>query len=111
MDEENRDVLALMGHLYLRLGQAEKAESLFAALSVLYPAESKHRLAYVCALLRQKRADTALALLDAMALTERASPAWHLLRAQSLAQLNRMAESRAAMARYLDVRSKDKVNS
>ncbi|MBG0775396.1 MAG: tetratricopeptide repeat protein [Desulfovibrionaceae bacterium] len=107
LTRDERDVLQVMGYVYLRNGKDEKALALFEGLEAIDPgdAHTERSLAYVH--LRAGRAEEALAAAQkALAIAPKAPENWtmHLVRSRALLALDRSDESRAAAAAFLTFR-------
>lgn len=98
-------VLALLGHFYLKQGFAQRAMTVFSALEILDPHTSAHVRANALACRRAGRLEQAIACLDRLALRGQISPPYHLLRAQVLQGLARPQEAEQSMRAYLQARA------
>lgn len=108
------DVLRVIGFLQLQYGDPADAVILFDALRTLFPSERRVTLSLALARLRAGEPRAALDVLDDAELSEFPAahllaateydplgPCHHLLRAQALAALGRMAESARAMRLFI----------
>lgn len=108
------DVLKVIGFLQLQHGEPADAAVFFDALRALFPEEQKIALSLALARLRAGDPQAALAILDdaanAFGPDSRSGtglepgtldPCHHLLRAQALAALGRMAEAARAMRLFI----------
>jgi predicted Zn-dependent protease len=104
MTDDEQTLLNLLGYIYLESAQPDKAAVVLAALDTLAPAQPAVLRALVLALLRSDKASRALTMLDELAMAGGVDAAFHLLRAQALAALERPEEAAAAMQNYLHMR-------
>jgi tetratricopeptide (TPR) repeat protein len=100
MAARQSQVLALLGHFYLKQGYAQRAIIVFAALEILEPHNTLHMRAHALACRRAGRLEQALACLDRLALRGSINTPYHLLRAQVLQGLARPQEAALAMRAY-----------
>lgn len=105
MAARQSQVLALLGHFYLKQGFAQRAMTVFGALEILDPDNTTHLRAHAVACRRAGRLEQALVCLDKLALRGRINAPYHLLRAQVLQGLARPHEAEQAMRAYLQARS------
>ncbi|MDR3037794.1 MAG: hypothetical protein LBV21_00640 [Candidatus Adiutrix sp.] len=104
LEQDHLESLKVLGYFYLRLGLAERAERLFAALTALIPGDAQAALSLAAARLEAGRPGEALALFDrpplsgpeAGGLTAEAA---RLLKARSLWRLGRREETFALLER------------
>ena len=104
MAARESQVLALLGHFYLKQGYAQRAITVFAALEILDPHNASHVRAHALACHRAGRLEQALACLDRLALRGRINAPYHLLRARVLQGLIRPQEAAQAMRAYVQAR-------
>lgn len=105
MPARQSQVLALLGHFYLKQGYAQRAMTVFTALEILDPNTLGHVRANALACRRAGRLEQALACLDKLALRGQINAPYHLLRAQVLQGLARPQEAEQAMRAYLQARA------
>ncbi len=105
MNSEQRDLLHILGYFYLQHGKADKAETIFAALSALAPRDTRFAQGLACAQIRSGKAEPALEILDRLLDQGEIGAMVHLLRGQALAQLNRTSEASRAMQAYMSARA------
>ena len=104
MDASQRELLELLGFVFLRNARPEKAETLYAALAALEPRNPRHALSLACAQVRCGKPEAALAGLDRMLERGEISAPVHLLRGQALARLQRLPEAERALRAYIAAR-------
>lgn len=104
MPARQSQVLALLGHFYLKQGYAQRAMTVFTALEFLDPNTVGHVRANALACRRAGRLEQALTCLDKLALRGHINAPYHLLRAQVLQGLARPQEAEQAMRAYLQAR-------
>jgi Flp pilus assembly protein TadD len=97
---EQKDLLLLLGYLYLRTGKPEQSAILFDVLHALDPADAHAAQSLACACLRSGRAEEAVQVLGSLVEQGNDAPLTHLLRGQALAQTGRLAEAARAMRIY-----------
>lgn len=104
MTQQEQTLLNLLGYVFLQSARPDKAAVVLAALDALAPGQPAVLRALVLAQLRSGKASRALALLDQLAMAGGVDAAFHLLRAQALAALERPEEAAVAMQNYVHMR-------
>ena len=104
MSPDQRQLLELLGFIFLENARNEKAETVYAALAALDPKNPRHVLALACAQVRNGKFEGALANLDRMLERGDISAPVHLLRGQALARLGRGPEADRALRAYVAAR-------
>lgn len=104
LPEDQRDVLGMVGRLFLLHGDPARACTLLKALAHLDPGEAGHLRALALAHTRARQPDQALAVLERLILAGRVDAGLHALRAQVLSTLGRQDEADAAMQAFLALR-------
>jgi Tfp pilus assembly protein PilF len=107
LSADGRVLLDLLSYIYIENDRPEKAAVLLAALDELGLTDGRQRVALALAQLRSGKPDTALGTLDRVAMQGAMSPAFHLVRAQTLVVLQRSAEAEAAMRAYVAMRASE----
>lgn len=97
-----RDVMKMLGFLFMQQGMPERALPLYAALNAHEPGQAEHLRALALVFAKAGRHAQALEALDGLAMAGGVDVRFHLLRAQTLGQLGRTEESEASMRAYLD---------
>jgi tetratricopeptide (TPR) repeat protein len=105
MPARQSQVLALLGHFYLKQGFGQRAMAVFSALEILDPNTIAHVRANALACRRAGRLEQSLACLDRLALRGRINAPYHLLRAQVLQGLARPQEAEQSMRAYMQARA------
>jgi len=108
---EQRDLLKLLGYLYLRYGCFDKAVVLFEALLLQNPQDDHAAHSLACACVRTGRYDSALAQLDRLLDGGDFSALTYLLRGQALSALGRREEAARSMLLYMDARTRAQPHS
>ena len=104
MESNQREVLELLGYVFLQNARPEKAETVYAALLALEPRNARYALSLACAQVRNGKYEPALGQLDRMLERGDISAPVHLLRGQALAKLDRHPEAARALQAYLAAR-------
>jgi tetratricopeptide (TPR) repeat protein len=94
--------MQMLGALFLQQGMPERALALYAALDAEEPARPEHLRGVVLSLSRMGRHEQALQALDRLALAGGVDARFHLIRAQTLAHLDRTDEAASSMRAYVD---------
>ncbi|WP_394065617.1 hypothetical protein [Alcaligenes sp. WGS1538] len=108
LEQNGGALLDLLAHVYLENNRPEKAAVLLAALETLGLADGRRLTALAWAQLRSGKPSAALDTLDQVALQGEMGIAFHLVRAQTLVALDRIAEANAAMQAYIKLRGDDR---
>jgi len=104
LETAQRELLELLGFVYLQNARPEKAETVYAALVALEPRNPRYALSLACAQVRCGKAEAALANLDRMLERGDISAPVHLLRGQALTSLGREPEAQRALNAYVAAR-------
>jgi predicted Zn-dependent protease len=104
LEPQQRELLELLGYVFLQNARPEKAECIYAALAALDPRNARYALGLACAQVRSGKSELALANLDRMLERGDISAPVHLLRGQALAKLGRDPESERALKAYMAAR-------
>lgn len=104
MRSDERQALALLAHVLMHGGRADKAEALLDGMDALQPAEPAILRALAVAQVRAGHAQASLQTLERLALLGEEPALLALLRAQALAAGGRREEAEAAMAEFLRLR-------
>ena len=104
METSQRELLELLGFVFLENARPEKAETVYAALGALDPKNPSYALGLACAQVRGGKPEVALGHLDRMLERGDISAPVHLLRGQALARLGRAAEAERALRAYVAAR-------
>ena len=107
MNTDQRELLELLGFVFLQNARPEKAETLFAALAALEPRNARLAIALALSQVRAGRHDAALERLDRLLESGDISAAVHLLRGQALARLGRAPEAERALRAYVAARESE----
>ena len=99
------ELMDLLGYIYLRHGQPDKAAVLMAARDVLAPGDARALLTLALAQVRSERPERALDTLERLALIGGVGAGFHLVRAQALQALNRADEAASAMRAHVAARA------
>lgn len=105
MNDQEKNLLNLLGYMFLQSAHPDKAAVVLAALDALAPNQPKVLRALALAQLRSEKPERALGVLDRLAMGGSVDAAFHLLRARSLSALARHDEAAAAMQNYVHLRS------
>ncbi|MGE8547099.1 type III secretion apparatus assembly chaperone SctY [Alcaligenes sp. Marseille-Q7550] len=105
LGENGGMLLDLLAYVYLENDRPEKAAALLEALETLELADARRRTALAWAQLRCGKPSAALDTLNQAALQGETGVAFHLVRAQTLVALDRIAEAKAAMQAYINLRA------
>jgi predicted Zn-dependent protease len=105
LNPDQRELLELLGFVFLQNARPEKAEAVFAALVALEPRNARHALRLALAQVRAGKHEAALARLDRLLESGDISAAVHLLRGQALARLARGPEAERALRAYVAARA------
>ena len=105
MNPDQRELLELLGFVFLQNARPEKAESIFAALVALETRQASHSLRLALAQVRGGKHEAALARLDRLLESGEISAAVHLLRGQALVRLGRGPEAERALRAYVAARA------
>lgn len=99
------DLMRLLGYVYLQHGQPARAMVMFDALHALDPADVQAARSLALSLLRCGQPEAALAPLQGLLDLGDNHAATHVLRAQALLAVGRVADSALAMRAYVATRS------
>ena len=102
----SRDFIELLAFIYLQHHRAEDAAALLELLAIGND-DPRLRGAAALAQLRANQADKALRTIESVPLRDQLTPAFQLLRAQSLQALGRHAEAASAMQAFVAARRTD----
>jgi predicted Zn-dependent protease len=94
------DTLRLLGHMYLRYGQAEPALALMRALCLLAPGDQRAHRALVRAAILAGQIDEALRTIDQLRDRGDPSPVLWLLEGQALAALGRHGDAQSVLTQF-----------
>ena len=104
MTADQRELLELLGFVFLQNARPEKAEAVYAALAALEPRNTRHVLTLALSQVRGGRNEAALERLDRLLEAGDISAAVHLLRGRALARLGRGPEAERALRAYVAAR-------
>ena len=107
LEAAQREVLELLGFVFLQNARPEKAEAIYAALLALEPRNPRYALSLACAQVRGGKCEPALGQLDKMLERGDISAPVHLLRGQALAKLGRDSEAQRALKAYIAARQSE----
>jgi predicted Zn-dependent protease len=102
---EQRELLRVLAYAYLQHGHAERALPLLRLLCQVDPLDRQAQETLACSLIRMRRAQEALEVLETMTQRHEASALTWLLRGQALALLGRMREAAGHMKRFVAERA------
>jgi predicted Zn-dependent protease len=105
LSADARAAIEVLAHMYMESDRPRQAEILLAALDALDRPDARLLPRLAWAQLSQNKAAEALATLQRCALLGDNGALNHLLRAEALTQMDRMAEAHAAMQAYVDARA------
>jgi predicted Zn-dependent protease len=105
LSTEQRDLLKLLAHTYLRYGRAEKAAILLHAMHAVDPVDSHVVKSLAYAYVRSGRPHEAMLLLDRLLEGGDGAPEIHLLRSQAYSQMGRVADAARAMRHFVGARA------
>jgi len=111
LSPDQRELLELLGFVFLQNARPEKAEAVFAALAALEPRNTRQSLRLALAQVRGGKHEAALTRLDRLLEAGDISAAVHLLRGQSLARLGRGPEAERALRAYVAARAAEPMPS
>lgn len=104
--DESLDTLRLLGHMYLRYGQADEALALLRALCLLAPGDTRARRSLVRAAILAGQTDEALRMIDQLRDEGDPSPVLWLLEGQALASVGRHGEAQSVLAQFTSLRNR-----
>jgi regulator of sirC expression with transglutaminase-like and TPR domain len=102
-----RDMLKLLGYIYLQNGKTEKAAILFAAVHAVDPLDQSAAESLAYAYLRSGAADKALRVVDHFGEQFPVSALSHLLRSQALGATGHKAEAARSMRKFVLARTQE----
>jgi len=105
LNPDQRELLELLGFVFLQNARPEKAEVVFTALAALEPRNARHALRLALSQVRGGKHEAALSRLDRLLESGDISAAVHLLRGQALARLGREPEAERALRAYVAARA------
>ena len=110
LPDEYRDLLSVLGYVYLQNGHAERAVILFNALHALDPEQSSIVNSLAWTSIHCGKAEEALILLDHRLQHSPTSPITHLLRSKAMIALGRSAEGAHSMQLFVRARREQAVS-
>lgn len=102
---EQRELLRVLAYSYLQHGHASRALPLLRLLCEVDPLDRQAQESLACSLIRMRRGQEALEVLETLAQNHAASPLTWLLRGQALLLLGRMREAAGNMKRFVAQRA------
>lgn len=104
LNSDAHELISLLAYMHLENNHPEKTVILLQALQALGIATHEEKTMLALALLRNEKPDVALNQLNQQALNGTVDAPYHLVRAQTLHALGRLAEAKTAMQTYLRTR-------
>ena len=98
-----RQVMQMLGALFLQQDMPERALALYGALDAEDPSSPEHLRGMVLSLSNMGRHEQALSALDRLALAGGVDARFHLIRAHTLTHLQRPDEAAASMRAFMDL--------
>ena len=104
LSREYRDMLRLLGYIYLQNGRAREAAILLSAICAVDPNDRAASESLACAYLRSGDPASALQVLEGFPERFEMTALGHLLRSQALGATGHKAESARSMRRFIMAR-------